>query len=521
MECSGPGCGRSGEKRCLRGLGESPHHKMECAGCAESGERRLACERQPFFKATFLFALLISVGDATSSPRGANTWYSWLGPSNESATVLAASYMRDNLLRFGYSSYTLDEGWAESNGNLLLDANGLPVWNPALYPSGLPALAADLKSMGLQLGVWLMRGIPREAVERKLPIAGTPYTCDQAVRYDRNCSWNSHTYGSNGSPAADAYYAALAAKVEGWGVSFVKFDCLWPHLYEGSPQTYFNEDVVGVAKAIKPTGLTLSMSPGISVSPQNATLIAQGTLATMYRIAEDVLDVYNSSPDGTFPQGVHQKFAKALEYEHYLGSNGTWPDFDMLQVGEVVKGYGRSFLPPSETRLTPAEQQAEFSLFCFTGVPLIIGGLLPLASSSNGTRTLSLLTQAELLTVHNSSSARKSFKPTPSPLYPGAELYGWANTPVGASGARFVGVFSAGNASLGQVEAAVRFSEDAGLQGLSSACVRDMVTGEWEEPVGGDVGQGQVGLFTSIDPHGSRSLLITEVGSEVCRAGLK
>ena len=77
---------------------------MECAGCAKSAEKR--------FKTTILFALLISVGDAASSPRGASTWYSWLGPSNESATLLAASYMRDNLLRFGYSSYTLDEGWA-------------------------------------------------------------------------------------------------------------------------------------------------------------------------------------------------------------------------------------------------------------------------------------------------------------------------------------------------------------------------------------------------------------------------
>lgn len=463
--------------------------------------------------------LQILLSRACAAPlRGANTWYSWLGPSNESATLTAAAYMQAHLLPFGYSTYTLDEGWAEDNGVLLLDANGLPTWNPQLYPAGLPALAASLRSAGLQLGVWLMRGIPREAVARKLPIAGTPFTCDQAVRFDRNCSWNSQTFGSNGSPAADAYYAALAAKVASWGVGFVKFDCLWPHLYEGAPQTFFNEDVAGVAKAVRATPLTLSMSPGISVSPLNASAISSGALAAMYRIAEDVLDVYDSAADGTFPQGVHQKFKKALEFEAFLGANGTWPDFDMLQVGEVVHSYGRGALPPTESRLTPAEQASEFALFCFTGVPLVIGGRLPLASSENGTRTLALLTQRELLAVHNGSAARASF--APAARAPGAELYGWANTPAGAHDTRYVGVFSAGNASLGPVGAVVRFGEDAGLPGWGSACARDLASGEWEEPVGGDVGGGAMGFSISVEAHGARSLLLTPVGDARCRTGL-
>ena len=476
-----------------------------------------------------LFLLLSTTTSTTSavasssSPRGANTWYSWLGPTNESQTLLAATYMRDNLLAYGYNSYTIDEGWAEDDGVWLIDANGLPTWNTNLYPSGLPSLAKEMKSMGIQLGLWLMRGIPREAVENKLPIAGTPYTCDQAVRYDSNCSWNSHTYGSNGSPAATAYYSALTAKLVEWGVSFVKFDCLWPSHYEGTPQTYFLDDVIGVAEAIKATNLTLSMSPGISVSPLNASFIAAGSLATMYRIAEDVLDVYDSNPDGTFPQGVHQKFLKALEFERFLGgvNNNTWPDFDMLMVGEVVHSYNKNQLPPSETHLTPTEQQSQFSLFCFTGVPLLIGGKLPFGNNTNGTHTLALLTQKELLIVHNSSTTRNSFTPL-SPLYPNAELYGWVNTPPPpvANNARFVGVFSAGNSTL-QDAAVMRFAEDLGLpQEMKSACVRDIVSGEWIEPVGGDVGGGVMGFSVSIDHHGSRSLLVTEVGNIICREGV-
>jgi hypothetical protein len=415
--------------------------------------------------------------------------------------------------------------------------------------------------------VWLMRGIPREAVENRLPIAGSNYTCDQAVRLDANCSWNSHTYGSNGSPAAAAYYASLAAKLVSWGITLVKMDCLWPHLYEGTPQPYFNEDVEGASTALKSAGLLLSMSPGISVSPANASYIAAASRAPLYRIAEDVLDVYEGKPDGSFPQGLHQKFTKALEFEAFLGANGTTPDFDMLQVGRVVHGYDRAHeLPPTETHLTPTEQATSFSLFCFTGVPLIVGGRLPLDSSPNGTATLALLTQRELLGVHNASASRRSFTPTlattptTTPHAPGffnssssgsyanspvqrsraelepqqqeaaaaaaAELYGWVNTPSDPSGrippgdvARFVGVWNAGEG--GGVGVSVRFVQDAALPpNTQQVCVRDLGSGVWEEPVGGDLGGGVYGLSTSVEDHGGRTLLLTTLGSPVCRTGL-
>ena len=75
--------------------------------------------------------------------------------------------------------------------------------------------------------------------------------------------------------------------------------------------------------------LTQSLSPGISVSPQNGSFLAAHRLATAYRIAEDVLDVYDSKADGSFPTGVAQKLAKAVEYEKLMGVNASWPDFDM------------------------------------------------------------------------------------------------------------------------------------------------------------------------------------------------
>jgi hypothetical protein len=68
-------------------------------------------------------------------------------------------------------------------------------------------------------------------------------------------------------------------------------------------------------------------------------------------------------------QGGGQDWFLAMEY-----LDGR----DMLQVGRVVHSYDAAReLPPTETRLTPAEQQSQFALFCFTGVPLVVGNIGP------------------------------------------------------------------------------------------------------------------------------------------------
>ena len=87
------------------------------------------------------------------------------------------------------------------------------------------------------------------------PVASAPDAAGDAVRYDRNCSWSRLCLGSNAPSApAAAYYASLATAIKGWGVDFVKIDCMWPHLYEGTPQVYFNEDVAAECAAFTAAG---------------------------------------------------------------------------------------------------------------------------------------------------------------------------------------------------------------------------------------------------------------------------
>ena len=58
--------------------------------------------------------------------------------------------------------------------------------------SGMPGfspLAAYIHQLGLKFGVHIMRGIPRIAVEKNMPIYGSKYTARDAADNSTYCSW--------------------------------------------------------------------------------------------------------------------------------------------------------------------------------------------------------------------------------------------------------------------------------------------------------------------------------------------
>jgi hypothetical protein len=100
------------------------------------------------------------------------------------------------------------------------------------------------------------------------------------------------------------------------------------------PAGYFDEDVIGFGAAMKAAGITVSFSPGISVTPANGTFLARSGYAVSYRVSEDMCvavvlcfallclrlhctvvdaccrcrwDLWDSAEDGTFPTGIRQK----------------------------------------------------------------------------------------------------------------------------------------------------------------------------------------------------------------------
>src|SRR5436309_2949886 len=126
---------------------------------------------------------------APRPPMGWNSWNSFATTITEAQARETAAIMREKLLPFGYDIFTVDIQWYEPNASSYeysakpmpaMDGYGRLIPAPNRFPSsadgsGFTKLAADVHAMGMKFGIHLMRGIPRLAVQRNLPILGTRY----------------------------------------------------------------------------------------------------------------------------------------------------------------------------------------------------------------------------------------------------------------------------------------------------------------------------------------------------------
>ena len=70
-----------------------------------------------------------------------------------------------------------------------------------------------------------MRGIPRQAVKRNLPVLGTSAHAQDIANPKDPCSWSTTMYGVDTSkPAGQAYYDSIAKLYAQWGVDYINAD---------------------------------------------------------------------------------------------------------------------------------------------------------------------------------------------------------------------------------------------------------------------------------------------------------
>ncbi|MHB8500175.1 MAG: glycoside hydrolase family 27 protein [Candidatus Acidiferrales bacterium] len=339
---------------------------------------------------------------AATPPMGWNSWDSYGETISESDIRANAAWMAEHLKAYGWEYVVVDEGWyvtnhsAETNGaaaEFSLDAYGRYVPAVNTIPSaekaaGFKPLADYVHSLGLKFGIHILRGIPKEAVRKNLPIAGSSYHAKAAADVSDSCPWNTYNFGLNpSSPAAQAYYDSIARLYAGWGVDFLKVDCISSHPYKGDEIRMISQALRRVRRPI-----VLSLSPG-PAPLDKATELRR--YAQMWRISDDVWDVWRGDKD--FPQGVGNQFARAEKWAQFSGP-GHWPDADMLPLGrlEPAAGWGK----PRATRLTHDEQRTLLTLWSVFRSPLIMGGNLTLCDDW----TESALTNAELIGVDQHSS---------------------------------------------------------------------------------------------------------------------
>ena len=326
---------------------------------------------------------------------GWNSWDSYGTTVREEQVKANADWMAEHLAKYGWKYVVVDIQWYEPNAQghdykpgapLTMDEYGrlTPAVNrfpSAAQGAGFKPLADYVHSKGLKFGIHIMRGIPRQAVERNLPIKGTPYHAADVADKENGCRWNPDMRGVDMTrPGAQAYYDSIAELYASWGVDFIKADDMGSHQYQPA-------EIKALSMAIHKTGrpMVLSISPG--PAPISEVEFFE-KYAQMWRISDDFWDDWKL---------LRKQFDYMRDWAQFVDKDNTWPDADMLPLGKLrvtsAEGGG------APTKFTPDEQQTVMTLWSIFRSPLIFGGDLP----SNDAATTALITNEEVLDVDQHS----------------------------------------------------------------------------------------------------------------------
>ena len=411
---------------------------------------------------------------APTPPMGWNSWDSYGTTVREENVKANADWMAEHLAKYGWKYIVVDIQWYEPNAQghdykpgapLTMDEYGrlMPAVNR--FPSsangvGFKPLADYVHRKGLKFGIHIMRGIPRQAVEKNLPIKGTAYHAAEIADKENGCRWNPDMWGVDTTkPGSQAYYDSIAELYASWGVDFVKADDMGSHLYQPA-------EMKALSLAIRKTGreIVLSISPG--PAPLSEAEFFE-KYAQMWRISDDFWDDWKL---------LRQQFDYARDWAQFVGKNNTWPDADMLPFGKLRVTSTEGGGAPS--KFTADEQQTVMTLWSIFRSPLIFGGDLP----SNDPATTALITNEEVLEVNQHSSGGHQ-------VLEREDIRAWVAESE-RPGERYVAVFNLGGTPK---EANISWI-DLGIRS-AIATVRDL----WTHAPFKDVGT----LHVNLQPHGS------------------
>ncbi|MDQ8205677.1 NPCBM/NEW2 domain-containing protein [Pelagicoccus sp. SDUM812003] len=349
----------------------------------------------PLFSALLLTAASLSAEPshwdfAPKPPLGWNSWDIFGTTITEAQTREQADAMAELLLPSGYDILTVDIQWYEPNAKghhytpgAELSMDEYSRLTPAVnrFPSaaggkGFKPLADYVHSKGLRFGIHIMRGIPRQAVQRNTPLLDTDATAADVGIVESICPWNPDMYGVDATTeAGQAYYDSLFQMYADWGVDYVKVDDI-SRPYDQVQKA----EIEAIRNAIDKTGreMVLSLSPGATPIEVGEHVMQH---ANLWRITDDFWDRW----------GLLKAMFERCDAWTPFRRSGAWPDADMLPIGII------EFDRP--THFTKDEQYTLMTLWSIARSPLIFGGDMTRLDEF----TLKMLTHPAMLEVNQNS----------------------------------------------------------------------------------------------------------------------
>ena len=334
--------------------------------------------------------------------RGYDTWDGFGRTLTEADVLLQAAYINKTLNaklpdNAKYRYLILDEGWSHTSNNVnwVLSPMAIHLPNPQRFPSSisdgtLTALSQKLRNdFGLDLGLWLIKGITMQAVELNLTLPGPDgapnrqgYVAGDIIFEDKRvCDWHLDVYAINMShPAAQWYYNWMFNVYGQWGVTYYKVDCIFAANFDESEIVGIRQAITSAPRIPYGTVAALSLSPGTHA--QVAQAAVAGPNSNSYRITDDLYDCWNKAQElneqkslaGDCVLHVAQRHIDfvgligAVNGSMWPDSRPSWPDMDMIPVGRFALGTNRSsLLLPSMVRFVVLRWSIGLSPVILTG----------------------------------------------------------------------------------------------------------------------------------------------------------
>jgi len=341
---------------------------------------------------------------AEAPPLGWNSFDSYGVYLHQEAAMKNLEVMATSLKPYGYEYFVIDNGWFGEYklepGSLLplekhasdvrINKFGHVIPSKAYFSNGLKPIIDRCHELGLKFGIHMMRGIPRKAYEKNLPIKGSPYRARDIANTnpEDNCTWCTYNYGVDMSKAgAQEWYDGLIQHLADMGVDMIKYDDIVP----------YPEEIEAIVTAIKKTGrpILLSLSPGDTVDPNAINSFRK---ANMLRVTRDVWD------ESRYIDDCFEAWRK------WSGKEGDnfWIDMDMIPFGQLLMMSPTAELTDREEgnairlaghgnrrwSLYSVEQMRTFiTMRALSASPLMVGGDLPTMDATS----LGLLTNPDML----------------------------------------------------------------------------------------------------------------------------
>ena len=331
-------------------------------------------------------------------PMGWNSYDYYDTTVTEDEVKANADFMAANLKQHGYEYVIVDIEWFSRDagtqreeyqyipfGDDEIDEYGRFIPATNRFPSaaggaGFKPLADYVHGLGLKFGIHIMRGIPRDAAHRRLPILGTEFTADMAADAWSVCGWNPDMYGVKDNEAGRAYYKSIIQMYADWGVDYIKCDDICDSFLDRSDRFSGWHETEMLHEAIEATGrdIVLSLSPG-PAHIDRADFYCEN--ANMWRITDDFWDDWKL---------LLNMFDRCKQWQDVVNT-GCYPDCDMIPIGKV----GRGFKSERTSNFTMDECKTMMSLWCMFRSPLMLGGELTMLTDEE----LSLITNDRLLAL--------------------------------------------------------------------------------------------------------------------------